>query len=88
METILILAAVAALAIVGTVVAAMTARGRRPPLRLPNDLDDADEDILLHGVGRRESPIDRSAPVLDLEPIEPRRETDRDGAGRGPGEGR
>ncbi|MEA1831185.1 hypothetical protein U8607_03730 [Methylobacterium durans] len=98
METILILVAVAALMIAGTMVAAMTARGRRPPMRMPNDVDDRDEAILLDGVGRRESPIDRSAQILDLEPVdferierkpgETRRETDRSGPGRGPGEER
>ncbi|MDR7035449.1 MULTISPECIES: hypothetical protein [Methylobacterium] len=88
METILILAAVAALAIAGTMAAAMMARGRRPPLRLPNDPDDDDEPFVLGGVGRRESPIDRSAPVLDLEPIEPGREADAHRPRRGPGEGR
>ncbi|GBU17486.1 MAG: hypothetical protein COT28_08855 [Methylobacterium sp. CG08_land_8_20_14_0_20_71_15] len=61
MEIVLILAAFAAIVVAGATVAAMAARGRRPPMRLANDLDEGDEALLLGDVGRPPSPIDRSA---------------------------
>lgn len=73
MEIILILVAVVALAISGVVVSGTMARTRRPPLRLPHEehLDDGDEERLMESLEPpRPSPIDRSGPVLDLEPIE------------------
>ncbi|WP_336488644.1 hypothetical protein [Methylobacterium nigriterrae] len=79
METLLILAAVVACAAVGVMAVSMTRRARRPPMRMPHDLDDDDTDMLIGSLGRPESPIDRTAPILDLEPLEPRPE------GRGPG---
>lgn len=69
MELILILAAVLACLVAGVAVAAMSARGRRPPLRLDNDLDERDEDFLLTEVGPTRSPIDRSADVLEAEDV-------------------
>lgn len=77
MEMVLILAAVAALAVSGVVVAAMAARSRRPPLRLPHEhgIDEASEDGLIDDFETPlPSPIDRTGAVLDLDPIErPRR---------------
>ncbi|MCJ2106089.1 hypothetical protein MKK70_12020 [Methylobacterium sp. E-041] len=69
METLLILAAVAACAVAGTVVLWLLARGRREPLRLDSEHDAADEALLLAEIGPTASPIDRSGAVLDLEPI-------------------
>jgi hypothetical protein len=72
METVLILAALAALAVSGVAVSVIAARSRRPPLRLPHEHDLADEDETDDFEPRPASPIDRSGAVLDLEPIEPR----------------
>lgn len=69
METLLILAAVAACAAAGIVALRLVARGRREPLRMDSDHDAADEALLLAEVGPSESPIDRSDAVLDLDPI-------------------
>lgn len=79
METILILGALAACAAVALVVAAMTARGRRAPLRLSNELDEADEVHLLGGIEPRATPIDRSADILDLDPVSEERPHRRGG---------
>jgi hypothetical protein len=73
METVLILAAVAALAVSGVTVAAMGSRSRRPSLRLPHEdaIDEASEDGSMEEFeSPLPSPIDRSGTVLDLEPIE------------------
>lgn len=72
MELVLILAAVLACLVAGVAVAAMSARGRRPPLRLDNDLDERDTDVLLADVRPARSPIDRSADVLEPEAAPPR----------------
>ena len=75
MERLLIILAVLVCVAAGIAAVAMAARGRRPPLRMDHDLDEDDEHLLLGSVGTAESPIDRSAQVLDaqvldLEPIE------------------
>lgn len=70
METFLILAAVTACVIVCVAVAALTLRSRRAPLRMDSEHDVEDEALLLAEIGRPRSPIDHSAPVLDLVPIE------------------
>jgi hypothetical protein len=83
MERLLIILAVLTCAAVGVAVVAMSARGRRPPLRMDSELDETDEHMVLSSVGPLKSPIDRSAQVLDaqvldLEPVEaPRRIEDR-----------
>ena len=90
MEKLLILAAGAAFALACVAVAVSMARAARPPLRLPReDLmagDTPDEGDRIIDALRPEapSPIDRTAPILDLEPIEVARieEADRR-AGRG-----
>ena len=69
METLLILAAVTACAVTGTLVLWLLARGRRAPLRLDSEHDAADEALLLAEIGPSRSPIDRSGAVLDLDPI-------------------
>ena len=75
MERLLIILAVLVCVAAGLAVAAMSVRGRRPPLRMGGDLDADDERLLLGSVGTPDSPIDRSAQVLDtqvleLEPVE------------------
>ena len=86
MARLLIILAIVAFVVAGLAVAAMTARGRREPLRMNSELDVADEDLLIGSVGPRVSPIDRTAQdldprVLDLEAIElqPIRALDRTG---------
>ncbi|AWN35290.1 hypothetical protein [Methylobacterium radiodurans] len=68
MELLLILGAVLACTVAGVIVVRMSAQGRRPPLRLDSELDARDEDLLTR-VGPIRSPIDRSAEVLDAEPV-------------------
>lgn len=70
MELILILAAVLACIVAGVAVVALSARQRRPPLRLDSEHDEHDEDLLLAEVGPSHSPIDRTAEVLEAEVIE------------------
>ncbi|GJD88892.1 MULTISPECIES: hypothetical protein [Methylobacterium] len=70
MELLLILGAVLACTVVGVIAVRMAAQSRRPPLRLDNELDERDEDLVTR-VGPSRSPIDRSAEVLDVEPIPP-----------------
>ncbi|WP_375457349.1 hypothetical protein [uncultured Methylobacterium sp.] len=86
METFVILAAVTACAAAGVVVAALARRGRRGALRMDSDLDAEDEALLLAEIGPPESPIDRSAAVLDLDPIRRPAQADapRRIAGHGP----
>lgn len=87
METTLILAAVAALAISGVMVATMMTRSRRPELRMGREEDlaaDGEETLMRSIEPPRASPIDRSATILDIEPVS-ERETKRrlpDGEGR------
>ena len=69
----MIIAAVVACTIAGVTVVSMTTRGRRAPMRMPNELDDDDTEMLLGSMRRPESPIDRTVQILDLEPIEPGR---------------
>ncbi|GJE60244.1 hypothetical protein MPOCJGCO_2355 [Methylobacterium trifolii] len=73
MELVLILAAVVACAIAGLAVAALSARSRRPPLRMDSEFDERDEDLLLAEIGPSTSPIDRTAEVIDPEPARPAR---------------
>ncbi|HEX8416293.1 MAG TPA: hypothetical protein VF641_01690 [Methylobacterium sp.] len=85
METVLILAAIVAVAISVVAVTRTMARARRPPLRLPHEeaIEDDDGQTIDSFAPPPESPIDRSGRVLDLEPVEPPRKVDRrDGAGR------
>lgn len=86
METTLILTAVAVLAISAVLVAAMMARARRPELRLTREEDlaeDGEETLMRSIEPPRISPIDRSAPILDIEPVaEPRALRQPDGEGR------
>lgn len=73
METVLILVAVAALVGSGVAVAAMAARTRRPPLRLPQEqfIDEIEEAGLMKDLAPTgPSPIDRSGGASDLESIE------------------
>ncbi|MCJ2123575.1 hypothetical protein [Methylobacterium sp. J-077] len=80
MERLLFILALVAFVVAGLAVAAMTARGRREPLRMGSELDAEDEDLVIGSVGPRISPIDRTAQdlaprlvephVLDLEAIE------------------
>jgi hypothetical protein len=73
METLLILAAVAAVVIATILVARTMARAARPPLRLPHEdaMIEDEEDRLMDSLAAPPvSPIDRSANVLDLEPVE------------------
>ncbi|GJD78136.1 hypothetical protein [Methylobacterium gregans] len=68
MELLLILGAVLACTVVGVIAVRLSAQSRRPPLRLDSELDERDEDLLTR-VGPSRSPIDRSAEVLDIEPV-------------------
>lgn len=70
MELVLILAALAACVVAGLVVAILAARSRRPDLRMGSEIEDHEEDYLLASVGPKDSPIDRSAEVLDIEAID------------------
>lgn len=68
MEIFMILAAVAALAVSGVLVATMMARSRRPELRLASEdaLERDGDDALMRSLERPDpSPIDREATVLD-----------------------
>ncbi|WP_375462669.1 hypothetical protein [uncultured Methylobacterium sp.] len=78
METVLILAAVTACAAAGLVALALTARGRRAPLRMDSDLDEVDERMVLASVAPPASPIDRSAAVSDLDPVDAGRDHPED----------
>ncbi|NEU10763.1 hypothetical protein G3T14_01280 [Methylobacterium sp. BTF04] len=72
METTLILSALAVLVLSGILVATMVARSRRPELRMAREEDLAEdgEEILMRSIEPpRISPIDRSAPILDIEPV-------------------
>ena len=89
MERLLIILAVLVCVAAGIAVVAMSARGRRPPLRMHADLDADDERLFLGSVGTPESPIDRSAQVLDTQvrvPVEAatKAETPRQVEGRRP----
>lgn len=73
METILILSAVGALLFCSLLVASLLARGQRPELRMSREtdlIDEAhDEEALIRSVQPpRASPIDRSAPILEVQP--------------------
>ena len=67
MERLLIILAVLVCVAAGIAALAMAGRGRRPPLRMDHDLDEDDEHLILGSVGSPESPIDRSAQVLDAQ---------------------
>ena len=75
METLLILGALGVLLFSGFLVALQLRRGRRPELRmareedLMEDLMEEDEETLMRSLQPpRISPIDRSAPILPIEP--------------------
>lgn len=90
MERLLIILAVLVCVAAGVAVVAMSARGRRPPLRMGADLDADDEHLLLDSVGTPGSPIDRSAQVLDAqvldrEPVEGPRQVEAPRPGRAEG---
>ncbi|MCJ2027266.1 MULTISPECIES: hypothetical protein [unclassified Methylobacterium] len=69
MERLLIFLAVLVLILVGAIVAALAARSRRPPLHMDSEFHHDDTDLLIGPVGRRrESPIDRSADIIDVSP--------------------
>lgn len=73
MERLLIFLAVLVLIVVGAIVAAMASRSRRPPLHMDSEFHHDDTDLLIGPVGRRrESPIDRSAEIIDVTPQEVR----------------
>lgn len=69
MERLLIFLAVLVLIAAGAIVIAMASRGRRPPLHMDSEFHEDDTDFLVGPLrGRRSSPIDRSAEVLDVTP--------------------
>ncbi|MBE7199548.1 MAG: hypothetical protein INR70_17345 [Parafilimonas terrae] len=69
MERLLIFLAVLIVVAIGALVLRMASRGRRPPLRMDSDFHDDDTDVLIGPIRRRgESPIDRSAQVIDVMP--------------------
>lgn len=85
METTLILAAVAALAISGVMVATMMTRSRRPELRMGREEDlaaDGEETLMRSIEPPRASPIDRSATILEIEPERDFQRRLPDGEGR------
>jgi hypothetical protein len=65
MERLLIILAVLVFAVAIVTVLAMAGRTRREPLRMDSELDVDDEHLLIGSVGPRQSPIDRTAQVLD-----------------------
>lgn len=73
METLVILAAAAAIVLVLALVSAMQVRARRPPLRTgrEDELAQIGEDPLDAVLRRAQgSPIDRMGPIHDLDPID------------------
>ncbi|MCJ2034121.1 hypothetical protein [Methylobacterium sp. J-068] len=73
METILILGALAALLFSGLMVATLLGRARRPELRMAREVDlieeaDGEETLIRSLEPVPASPIDRTAPVLEIEP--------------------
>ena len=84
MERLLIILAVLVCVAAGIAVAAMSMRGRRAPLRMDHELDVDDEPLLLSRVGTPESPIDRSAPVLDAQVLDLEAEAPRQVTGPRP----
>ncbi|KQP10965.1 MAG: hypothetical protein Q7T93_08565 [Methylobacterium sp.] len=71
METTLILAAIAAFTLSCIVVMAVMARARRPELRMEREedlMEDGEETLMRSLQPPRISPIDRSAPILPIEP--------------------
>lgn len=73
METLLLLAAFAAVVLAGILIAAASSRARRPELRMQRELDlaDGDEEGMIDSLRPvPASPIDRDAPIIDLTPIE------------------
>lgn len=76
METILILGALVALLFCGLTVASVLARGRRPELRMAREAelldDEDDEEFLIRSLEPpAASPIDRKAPLIEVEPSQP-----------------
>lgn len=74
MESLLILAAVAATLLALVLVVGLSKGSRRAPLRLPREEEWADntEAMVRALTPDRPSPIDRAAPVLDAAPVEDR----------------
>lgn len=75
METTLILSALAVLALSGVMVATMMTRSRRPELRMSREeelAEEGEESLLRSIVPPRPSPIDRSATILEIEPVRDR----------------
>ncbi|GAB6842760.1 hypothetical protein HNR00_003170 [Methylorubrum rhodinum] len=72
MENLVILAAIAATVIGCILMAGLVRAGRRPPLLLPQEEDWADDEAgtIRKLTPDRPSPIDRNAPVLDVEALE------------------
>lgn len=73
METLVILAAAAAVVIATILVVRTMVRAARPPLRLPHEdamIEDEEDGLMDPIAAPPVSPIDRSAPILDLEPVE------------------
>ncbi|GEP09552.1 hypothetical protein [Methylobacterium gnaphalii] len=70
METLLILGAVAVAGLALAFASVVSARSRRPPLRMQreDDLAEGDEDFLIRTLRPApRSPIDRSQPIVDAE---------------------
>lgn len=65
MERLLIILAILVFVVAGVAVAAMAARGGREPLRMRSELDEEDEDLFIGKAAAPESPIDRTAQILD-----------------------
>ena len=70
MERLLIFLAVLICVVAGVAVVAMSARGRREPLRMGAELDAEDEHLVIGTVAAPASPIDREAEILDPRLIE------------------
>lgn len=73
METTLIFGALGALLFCGLMVVTLLMRGRRPELRMGREDDlideaEGEETLMRSLVPPRPSPIDREAPILDIEP--------------------
>jgi hypothetical protein len=91
METFLILSALAALLFSVLIVASLLSRERRPELRMAREVDlveeaDGEETLIRSLEPPRASPIDRTAPILEIEPDPQTRrlphEPNPDGRGR------
>ena len=69
MERLLIFLAVLIVIAIGTIVLRSARRARRPDLRMDSEFEDEDTELLIGPLRRpAASPIDRSAPTLDITP--------------------